>query len=228
MVIPIDARDTRVGGRVLVIGAGVSGLTSALCLRRRGFEVTVVADRFAPLVTSVVAGALWEWPPAVCGYHQDQVSLALQGLGRDQLRGLRGPRPRPGDGRLPPAGDLLPQGPDRRRPATAGQDGGARAYGPAVPARSRPDRGERRQPRAWPAGRLHPPGADGRHGSLHAWLLDRAREAGCTIEQRRVVGSLRGQEEALAHSTGPRPSSTARGWGPASSPRTRCRRSAGP
>jgi D-amino-acid oxidase len=23
----------------------------------------------------VVAGALWEWPPAVCGYHQDQASL---------------------------------------------------------------------------------------------------------------------------------------------------------
>jgi D-amino-acid oxidase len=60
---------------VLVIGAGVSGLTSALCLRRSGFNVTVVADRFAPRVTSVVAGALWEWPPAVCGHHRDLVSL---------------------------------------------------------------------------------------------------------------------------------------------------------
>jgi D-amino-acid oxidase len=60
---------------VLVVGAGVSGLTSALCLIRRGFDVTIVADRFAPRVTSVVAGALWEWPPAVCGHHQDQVSL---------------------------------------------------------------------------------------------------------------------------------------------------------
>ena len=27
------------------------------------------------LLVSVVAGALWEWPPAVCGYHSDQVSL---------------------------------------------------------------------------------------------------------------------------------------------------------
>jgi D-amino-acid oxidase len=62
--------------RVLVIGAGVSGLTSALCLARRGFDVTLVADRFAPNVTSAVAGALWEWPPAVCGRHQDQSSLA--------------------------------------------------------------------------------------------------------------------------------------------------------
>ena len=63
------------GRSVLVIGAGVSGLTSALCLIRKGFTVTVIADRLAPRVTSVVAGALWEWPPAVCGYHQDQVSL---------------------------------------------------------------------------------------------------------------------------------------------------------
>jgi D-amino-acid oxidase len=61
---------------VLVIGAGVSGLTSALCLSRKGFNVTVVADRFAPKVTSVVAGALWEWPPAVCGHHRDAASLA--------------------------------------------------------------------------------------------------------------------------------------------------------
>ena len=61
--------------RLLVIGAGVSGLTSALCLIRKGFEVTLVADRLAPRVTSVVAGALWEWPPAVCGFQQDQVSL---------------------------------------------------------------------------------------------------------------------------------------------------------
>jgi glycine/D-amino acid oxidase-like deaminating enzyme len=62
--------------RILVVGAGVSGLTTALCLRRRGFEVTVVAESFAPQVTSVVAGALWEWPPAVCGHHHDEVSLA--------------------------------------------------------------------------------------------------------------------------------------------------------
>ena len=61
---------------MLVIGAGVIGLTTALCLRRSGFAVTVIADRFAPRVTSVVAGALWEWPPAVCGHHNDLVSLA--------------------------------------------------------------------------------------------------------------------------------------------------------
>src|ERR1051326_9416009 len=62
-------------GRVLVIGAGVSGLTCALCLRRQGFEVKIVAEQFAPHVASVVAGALWEYPPAVCGHHIDQTSL---------------------------------------------------------------------------------------------------------------------------------------------------------
>ena len=64
------------GHRVLVIGAGVTGLTTALCLRREGFDVTVVAEKFAPDIVSVVAGALWEWPPAVCGHHVDEVSLA--------------------------------------------------------------------------------------------------------------------------------------------------------
>ncbi len=75
---PVIFADERAsaGSGVLVIGAGVSGLTSALCLARRGFEVTVVADQFAPRVTSVVAGALWEWPPAVCGQHHDPASLS--------------------------------------------------------------------------------------------------------------------------------------------------------
>ncbi len=61
--------------RALVIGGGVSGLTTALLLRRSGFSVTIVAEKLAPDVTSVVAGALWEWPPAVCGSHQNALSL---------------------------------------------------------------------------------------------------------------------------------------------------------
>ena len=63
-------------GRVLVVGAGVSGLTSALTLARSGVEVEIVAEKFQSDLVSVVAGALWEWPPAVCGYHRDQTSLA--------------------------------------------------------------------------------------------------------------------------------------------------------
>lgn len=63
-------------GRVLVIGAGVSGLTTSLCLLRHGFKVTVVAEKFAPAITSVVAGALWQWPPPAVGEdHHDQMSL---------------------------------------------------------------------------------------------------------------------------------------------------------
>jgi D-amino-acid oxidase len=38
-------------------------------------EVEVVAEKFQSELVSVVAGAL-EWPPAVCGYHRDQTSLA--------------------------------------------------------------------------------------------------------------------------------------------------------
>ncbi|MEH1905072.1 MAG: FAD-dependent oxidoreductase [Nostoc sp.] len=60
---------------ILVIGAGVSGLTTAICLREAGFSVVIVADRFAPDLTSIVAGALWEWPPAVCGSHGAPRSL---------------------------------------------------------------------------------------------------------------------------------------------------------
>ena len=60
---------------VLVIGAGVTGLTTALVLARRGRQVTVVADRFTPDVVSTVAGALWELPPSVCGRHHDESAL---------------------------------------------------------------------------------------------------------------------------------------------------------
>lgn len=60
----------------LVIGAGVTGLTTALTLARRGWQVTVAADRFGADTVSTVAGALWEWPPSVCGRHHDETVLA--------------------------------------------------------------------------------------------------------------------------------------------------------
>ena len=42
--------------------------------------MTVVAKEFASsvsgeLITSEIAGALWEWPPTVCGGHIDEESL---------------------------------------------------------------------------------------------------------------------------------------------------------
>jgi D-amino-acid oxidase len=44
---------------VLVIGAGVSGLTTAICLAEAGVGVTVAADMPPQQTTSVAAGALW-------------------------------------------------------------------------------------------------------------------------------------------------------------------------
>jgi D-amino-acid oxidase len=66
---------TKQSKKILVIGAGVTGLTTAHCLATAGYQVVVVSKDFSPDITSNVAGALWEWPPAVCGYHSDQVSL---------------------------------------------------------------------------------------------------------------------------------------------------------
>ncbi|KIY71401.1 FAD dependent oxidoreductase [Cylindrobasidium torrendii FP15055 ss-10] len=66
------------GRRVLVVGGGVTGLTTAWALLDAGYDVTIVAERWADpqnRITSNVAGALWEWPPAVCGKHTDRVSL---------------------------------------------------------------------------------------------------------------------------------------------------------
>jgi len=44
---------------VLVIGAGVSGLTAAICLAEAGCGVTVAAAQRAPQITSAAAGAIW-------------------------------------------------------------------------------------------------------------------------------------------------------------------------
>jgi len=63
---------------VVVIGGGVSGLTVACYLLRKGFRVTLIAEKFAQETTSLVAGALWEMPHAVCGHHDAGEALQLQ------------------------------------------------------------------------------------------------------------------------------------------------------
>jgi len=63
---------------IVIIGGGVTGLTTACELLQRNYQVTVIAERYANQenrITSQVAGALWEWPPAVCGRHTDIISL---------------------------------------------------------------------------------------------------------------------------------------------------------
>ncbi|MEU9730406.1 FAD-dependent oxidoreductase [Streptomyces sp. NPDC048002] len=44
----------------VVIGAGVSGLTTAVCLAESGFDVRVDTDRPSKLTTSAAAGAMWD------------------------------------------------------------------------------------------------------------------------------------------------------------------------
>lgn len=64
----------------LIIGGGVIGLTSAWVLLDAGHHVTIIAKEWASWakaqrLTSQIAGALWEYPPAVCGQHLDRISL---------------------------------------------------------------------------------------------------------------------------------------------------------
>ena len=66
--------------KILVIGGGVTGLVTAWVLLDKGYHVTVAAKEWASFttekrLTSQIAGALWEYPPAVCGQHTDKISL---------------------------------------------------------------------------------------------------------------------------------------------------------
>ncbi|KAF2097810.1 FAD dependent oxidoreductase [Rhizodiscina lignyota] len=66
---------------ILVIGGGVSGLVTAWCLLDKGYKVTILAREWANTtkngrLTAQIAGALWEYPPAVCGSHTNETSLA--------------------------------------------------------------------------------------------------------------------------------------------------------
>jgi D-amino-acid oxidase len=64
----------------LIVGGGVTGLVTAWALPDQGYHVSVIAKEYASYGTSQrltpqIAGALWEYPPAVCGQHTDAISL---------------------------------------------------------------------------------------------------------------------------------------------------------
>ncbi|EIW55004.1 nucleotide-binding domain-containing protein [Trametes versicolor FP-101664 SS1] len=64
---------------ILIIGGGIIGMSTAWTLLDSGFKVTVLAQQFASRdgvrLTSQIAGALWEYPPAVCGHTSDATAL---------------------------------------------------------------------------------------------------------------------------------------------------------
>ncbi|EAS29795.3 uncharacterized protein CIMG_08541 [Coccidioides immitis RS] len=67
---------------ILIIGGGVTGLTTAWLLLDRGYRVTIVSKEWATFgseqrLTSQIAGALWELPPAGCGPQAVQEKLEM-------------------------------------------------------------------------------------------------------------------------------------------------------
>lgn len=76
----------------MILGTGVIGLTTAVCLAEAGYAVQIVADRPRNLTTSVMAGALWgpyaSTDPRVLDWSLS--SLAdLTGASEDKLSGVR-------------------------------------------------------------------------------------------------------------------------------------------
>jgi D-amino-acid oxidase len=114
---------------VLVVGAGVIGLTTAICLAESGARVVIRAAAPPPQTTSCVAGAIWgphlvEESPRVTRWG-DQTLAVLRELAGDPATGVRtvagveaargappgtGPAGAGAPGVGPPAGDAEPPG----------------------------------------------------------------------------------------------------------------------
>ncbi|GGX25831.1 amino acid oxidase [Streptomyces malachitofuscus] len=78
---------------VLVIGAGVMGLTTAVCLAERGVDVEVVTGREPAATTSAAAGAMWDpylvRPAGLVERWSRDTLGALTGLSDDEDSGVR-------------------------------------------------------------------------------------------------------------------------------------------
>ena len=181
----------------LVVGAGVSGLTTALELRERGMRVTVIAEKFAPDIVSVVAGALWEWPPAVCGYHRDQGSLdrskewcmvSFKRFREMSERGIPGVFLR--------SANFYFKEPVESDPVILDKMQDIRAYVPGFERHDASDRAEIDPEYGVVDGYRHlAPMID--TDAYMPWLLSEARRLRIAVEQRRITGSLREQRSAL-------------------------------
>lgn len=98
--------------QMVVVGAGVSGLTTAICLAEAGHPVRVWAAESPPDTTSAVAGALWgpvftEPVAETLAWTGDSLRVFRE-LARDPATGVR-LAPALTVGALPPAGELPPQ-----------------------------------------------------------------------------------------------------------------------
>jgi len=76
----------------VVIGAGVSGLTTAVTLLESGFRVRVLADRLPQETTSAAAGA--SWGPYMAEHHQamswcTKTRVKLESLAKSPATGVR-------------------------------------------------------------------------------------------------------------------------------------------
>jgi D-amino-acid oxidase len=129
--------------RAVVIGAGVSGLTTAVCLAERGCQVQVWTRDEPKHTTSIVAGALWGpsfLPPMDRTLVWSEVSLReFQSLAENPSSGVRNVPavtvggPPVGDGPLPPQVKLVPHlRPCPPEELPAGFQTGSRATMPLV------------------------------------------------------------------------------------------------
>ena len=78
--------------RITVVGAGISGLTTALTLEERGHEVRIIAAHPGADTPSAVAGAVWvpyrAGPPARVAAWAARTRAWLEGLAEEPATGV--------------------------------------------------------------------------------------------------------------------------------------------
>ena len=143
-------------------------------------------------ITSVVAGALWEWPPAVCGYHRDVESRSARSKAwcRASLQIFDGTVVKAGgDGRLRQAGDVLLQAADLRNAYHLAKMEELKHEVGGFRHDRAPNRAKRRQLRRSEDAYAHlAPMVD--TDVYMAWLIREMRKAGCALSIGRSAGPL--------------------------------------